>query len=184
MNEYIFGTRVKTDIINLDRTVPLLRKALNFVAHIAFRNGIILFITRTPQHVPVVERTAIEVGEYSHCRSWMKGTLTDSMRAFGTVVRLPDTIILLSPKESLNQTHDAIIEASKMLIPTVAICDTDTDPSLITYPVPGNDDSMTSLLLYCDLFKRAILAGKEKRKELDRQGYTYEDDVAQPPSFK
>lgn len=46
MSEYIFGTRIKTDIINLDTTVPLLRKALNFIAHVAFKKGVILLVTR------------------------------------------------------------------------------------------------------------------------------------------
>ena len=169
MSDFIFGTRLATDIINLDKTVPMLQKALNFTAHIAFRKGVILFITRYGQHIPLVEKTAIEVGEYSHCKLWKNGSFTDSTRRFGSVIRLPDLCIFLHTHEKLNEPHGALIECAKMFIPTVAICDTDIDPSLITYPVPGNDDSITSIQLYCDLFKQAILAGKQKRKELDSQ---------------
>ena len=169
MNEYIYGTRINTDIIDLEKTVPHLQKALNFVAHIAFRKGIILFITRYAQHIPLVERTALNTKEYSHCRLWENGVFTDSTRKFGSVIRLPDLCILLHCNDKLNEAHGAINEAAKMLIPTVAICDTDIDPSLITYPIPGNDDSMTSVQLYCRLFQEAIFRGKNKREELDKK---------------
>lgn len=45
MGEYLFGTRRDTDIIDLEKTVPLLQQALNFIAHIAFRNGVNIFRT-------------------------------------------------------------------------------------------------------------------------------------------
>lgn len=171
MSEYLFGTRIKTDIIDLDKSVPLLQNALNFIAHIAFKDGIILMITRYPQHIPLIERTALESGEYSNCKPWRNGSFTDSMRRFGTVVRLPDVCIFFHTHEKLNEAHNGINEASRMLIPTVGVCDSDADPSLITYPVPGNDDSIVSVQLYAGLVKRAILRGKEKREELKKDGW-------------
>merc|ERR1712127_575510 len=171
MTEYLFGTRIKTDIINLDKTVPLLKKALNFIAHIAFKNGVILMITRYPQHIPLIERTANEIDEYSNCKPWKNGTFTDSMRRFGTVVRLPDLCIFFHTHEKLNEAHAGINEAAKMFIPTVGFCDTDTDPSLVTYPVPANDDSIVSVQLYASLVKKAIMKGKNKREELLKDGY-------------
>jgi small subunit ribosomal protein S2 len=174
MSEFIFGTRINTDIINLEKTVPYLRRALNFAAHIAFRKGIILFITRYPQHIPLVERTALETEEYSHCRLWENGVFTDSTRKFGSVIRLPDLCIFLHCNDKLNETHGAVNEAAKMLIPSIAICDTDIDPSLITYPIPGNDDSMTSVQLYCRLFREAISKAKNKRKDLEAKGTVIE----------
>lgn len=176
MNEYIFGTRIRTDIIDLDKTVPLLRKALNFIAHITFRKGVILFITRYPQHIPLVERTAIEANEYSHCKPWENGLFTDSTRKFGAVIRLPDLCIFFHTHDKLNEAHVALNEASRMLIPTVAFCDTDIDPSIITYPIPANDDTITCLHLYCRLVKYAILKGKKMRKELEDQGAIIEYD--------
>ena len=170
MSEYIFGTRIKTDIINLDATLPLMKKALNFIAHVAFKNGIILLITRYPQHIPLIERTASEAGEYSNCKPWRKGSFTDSMRRFGSVIRLPDLCIFFHTHEKLNEAHGAINESAKMFIPTIGFCDTDVDPSLITYPVPGNDDSIVSVDLYARLVKEAILIGKKKRQDLESQG--------------
>lgn len=61
--------------------------------------------------------------------------------------------------------HTAVRDSAKMGIATIGIVDSNCNPNLITYPVPGNDDTPTSIQLYCDLFKKAILRGKEKRKE-------------------
>jgi len=66
-------------------------------------------------------------------------------------------------------THGIVNDAAKMLIPTVGIVDSNCGPNLITYPVPGNDDSLCAVELYCRLFKEAILRGKSKRKLKDSQ---------------
>lgn len=85
---------------------------------------------------------------------------------FKSVTRLPDLIIFLSTHNSvLPYQHVGISEAAKMNIPTVGIVDTNSDPNLITYPVPGNDDSPTAIKLYCHLFKEAILVAKRRRAE-------------------
>jgi len=60
-------------------------------------------------------------------------------------------------------------DAAKMLIPTVGIVDSNCNPNLITYPVPGNDDTLCAVELYCKLFKEAILRGKNKRKLKEMQ---------------
>ncbi|KAK8375982.1 hypothetical protein O3P69_008601 [Scylla paramamosain] len=166
MSQFVFGSRLGHLIIDLDQTAVLLRDALNFIAHIAFRGGIILFIGRTPQHQLLIEDTAKECGEYAHTRFWQGGVLTNSTVQFGCVTRLPDLIIALHTMNNVISQHTAIRDAAKMLIPTVAVVDTNCNPNLVTYPIPGNDDSAASVHLYCKLFKAAILRGKEKRKEL------------------
>lgn len=74
-------------------------------------------------------------------------------------------IFIHTREGSQYEEHRAIIDAAKRNIPTVGIVDTDTDPNLISYPVPGNDDSLESQQLYLHLFKQAIMLGKKKRKE-------------------
>ncbi len=74
MTRYIFGERQGTDIIDLDQTLPLLQHALDVCAHVVYRGGMVLFLCRNQQVLPWVERMALEVGEYSHCRPWMRGT--------------------------------------------------------------------------------------------------------------
>jgi len=51
----------------------------------------------------------------------------------------------------------AIKEASKLRIPIVAIVDTNSDPTDIDYPIPGNDDARRAIELYCELLKKTIL---------------------------
>ncbi|KAK7027506.1 28S ribosomal protein S2, mitochondrial [Halocaridina rubra] len=166
MTPFIFGSRLSHLIIDLDQTAEYLRQALNFTAHIAFRGGIIVFVCRTPQHQFLVENTAKECGEYAHTRLWLPGTLTNSAVQFGCVTRLPDLFIFLNTLDSGLQQHVAVRDAAKMLIPTVGIVDTNCNPNLVTYPVPGNDDTASSINIYCNLFQTAVQRGKEKRKEV------------------
>jgi len=165
MNQFIFGNRLGCDIIDLEQTAPLLAEALNFTAHVAYRSGVILFVSRHLQTIPLVEKTAEECGEYAHCREWRRGTFTNSETMFGAVTRLPDILIMLSCHDTVFEQHLCVVEATKLNIPIVGVVDTSCDPRLITYPIPGNDDSLQSIELYCKLFKEAILKGKAKWKE-------------------
>lgn len=165
MKPYIYGARLNHLIFDLNTTAEHLLKALNFAAHIAYRDGIILLVCRHPQNANIVERTAMECGEFSHTRYWRGGIFTNSTFQFQAVTRLPDLCIFFNTLNTVLLEHVGIKDAAKMLIPTIGICDTNSNPNLITYPVPGNDDSPASIELYCNLFKKAILLGKEKRKE-------------------
>ncbi|KAF6205932.1 hypothetical protein GE061_020108 [Apolygus lucorum] len=165
MKPYIFGSRLGHLIIDLDKTSELLTAALNFTAHVAYRDGIILFISQNPQNSFMVEKLAKEVSEFAHTRYWRLGMLTNSTMMFGAMTRLPDLIIALNTLTTVLDEHLAIKEAAKMGIPVVGIVDTNCNPNLITYPIPGNDDTPVAVNLYCSLFKAAILKGKQKRKE-------------------
>ena len=57
----------------------------------------------------------------------------------------------------------AIAEARTLKIPIVAVLDSNSDPQGITYPVPGNDDALRAINLYCDLFSLAVLGGIEEQ---------------------
>lgn len=57
---------------------------------------------------------------------------------------------------------NAVREANKIGIPVVAIVDTNTDPSQVTYPIPANDDAIKSLQLIVDYVASAISEGKAK----------------------
>ncbi|CAE1310586.1 RP-S2 [Acanthosepion pharaonis] len=165
MVPYIYGNRLDVDIIDLDQTLPLFKDALNFAAHIAYRKGIILFMSRNQQMMLRIEKTAEECGEYANCRYWAGGVFTNSSVMFGSVTRLPDLIIFISTLNNIFESHTAVRDAAKMCIPTIGIVDTNADPRLITYPIPGNDDSPVAIELYLRLFKRAILIGKNRRKK-------------------
>uniref|UniRef100_A0A663ETQ6 Small ribosomal subunit protein uS2m n=1 Tax=Aquila chrysaetos chrysaetos TaxID=223781 RepID=A0A663ETQ6_AQUCH len=165
MEPYIFGCRLDQDIIDLDQTMQHLQLALNFTAHIAYRKGIILFISRKRQFCHLVESTARECGEYAHTRYWQGGLLTNAHIQFGPGVRLPDLLVFLSSLNNVFEPHVAIRDAAKMNIPTVGVVDTNCNPCLITYPIPGNDDSPTAMELYCKLFRMTIIRAKDKRRQ-------------------
>lgn len=162
---YIYGSRLGHIIFDLDKTAEYLRKALNVAAHIAYRDGIIVFFYRGAQHSHLVETYAKECGEFAHTRFWRGGIFTNSEKQFGAVTRLPDLCIFFNTQNTILADHTAIRDTAKMSIATIGIVDSNCNPNLITYPVPGNDDSKSSIELYCKLFTGAILRGKEKRKE-------------------
>jgi small subunit ribosomal protein S2 len=68
---------------------------------------------------------------------------------------LPDVLFVIDTlKEDI-----AITEARKLAIPVVAVIDSNSDPVGITFPIPGNDDAMRAIELYCDLIADAVLDG-------------------------
>ncbi|XP_044269308.1 28S ribosomal protein S2, mitochondrial [Tribolium madens] len=165
MLPYIYGSRLGHIIFDLDKTADYLRRALNFTAHVAYRDGIILFLSRGAQNSHLVEKTARECGEFAHTRFWRGGIFTNATKQFGAVTRLPDLCIFLNTLNNVLLQHTAVRDSAKMGIATVGIVDSNCDPNLVTFPVPGNDDTPASVELYCKLFKAAILRGKERRKK-------------------
>jgi small subunit ribosomal protein S2 len=68
---------------------------------------------------------------------------------------LPDVIFIIDTiKEAL-----AIEEAAKLGLPIVAVTDSNSDPTKITFAIPGNDDAARAVELYCDLAAQAVLDG-------------------------
>lgn len=61
--------------------------------------------------------------------------------------------------------RNAILEAKKLNIPIVAIVDSNTDPTLVDYPIPANDDAIKTIQLIVDYIAEAISSGKTKSKK-------------------
>lgn len=163
MKQFVYGFRSNQVIFDLDIANYHMQEALNIAAHIALRDGIILFVARLPHCANLIESTAKECGEFAHTRTWRMGTLTDIKSVQRMECRLPDLLILPSTLSEFGKEHPAVHEAAKLNIPTIAIVDSNCCPDMITYPVPGNDDTSLSIQLYCDLFKEAIARGKKER---------------------
>lgn len=64
-----------------------------------------------------------------------------------------------------NKEHIAVSEAQKLNIPVVAILDTNCDPDVVDYPIPGNDDAIRSTGLLSRLISTAVAEGKKARSE-------------------
>ena len=68
---------------------------------------------------------------------------------------LPDILFIIDT----NKEKLAVEEATKLGIPVVAVLDSNSDPVGVTYPIPGNDDAIRAITLYCDLVAGAVLDG-------------------------
>jgi small subunit ribosomal protein S2 len=68
---------------------------------------------------------------------------------------LPDILFVIDT----NKEAIAIAEANKLNIPVVAILDSNSDPQGVNFPIPGNDDALRAVSLYCDLVVEVALAG-------------------------
>src|SRR5580693_3795787 len=78
-----------------------------------------------------------------------------------TMGSLPHAVFIIDPaKETI-----AVQEAKKLGIPIIAITDTNCDPDVIDYPIPGNDDAIRSIKLITGRLADAVVEGSQRRKE-------------------
>ncbi len=68
---------------------------------------------------------------------------------------LPDILFIIDT----NKEKLAVEEANKLGIPVIAVLDSNSDPAGITFPIPGNDDAIRAITLYCDLIAGSVLDG-------------------------
>jgi small subunit ribosomal protein S2 len=68
---------------------------------------------------------------------------------------LPDVVVVIDT----NRESIAVKEATRLGVPVIGILDSNSDPAGITYAVPGNDDALRAISLYCELFSKAVLDG-------------------------
>ena len=152
-------------MIDLDKTVILLRRALTVVSQMAASECTFLWLG--PQDIQknrIVRKQAVKAGAYTiDSTRWIGGTLTNAIesgQAERFDYRLPDCLFVIDTRRHL----PALREARLCGIPTVGIVDSDCDPGGVTYPIPGNDDGAHAIFLYCSLMRRAILSGRQRRK--------------------
>ena len=94
-------------------------------------------------------------------------------RSLGGILEMksvPDLIFIIDT----NHEKLAIKEATKLNIPIIAILDTNSDPTEIDYPIPGNDDARRSINLYCDLLKQTI---QNAQKEVENSSNKKSDEI-------
>lgn len=80
--------------------------------------------------------------------------------------KLPGAVIVVDTKREVN----ALREARKLGIPTIALIDTDGDPDLVDIPIPGNDDSMRAIDVIIRELCLAVTDGKNARTERNNEG--------------
>jgi len=85
-----------------------------------------------------------------------------NLNGIRTMNRLPECLVVVDPKKERN----AVREARKLGITTVALIDTDSDPDEVDLPIPGNDDSIRSIELIIRYLADAVLAGRAAAAEV------------------
>lgn len=89
-----------------------------------------------------------------------------NLNGMRTMTRLPEVLVIIDPKKEKN----AVLEARKMGVTTVALIDTDSDPDLVDLPIPGNDDSIRSIELVVQQLANAVLEGKANQADMGGAG--------------
>jgi small subunit ribosomal protein S2 len=79
-----------------------------------------------------------------------------NLNGMRTMNRLPECMVVIDPRKE----HNAVFEARKLGITTVALIDTDCDPDLVDLPIPGNDDSIRSIEIVLQQLANAVIEGK------------------------
>jgi len=200
MAKYIYGSRNNIHIIDLQKTVKELNRAMDFIKEVAANGKQVLFVGTKKQALESVISEARRCGSpYVHER-WLGGMLTNfatikkSIKKYVELEKMQETGVfkLLSKKEAsrrdkerkrlvktlegirnmeqmpgclfivdIVQEATAVKEANKMGIPIVAICDTNSDPNNIDYPIPGNDDAIRAVRYFCSVVADVIIEGKQ-----------------------
>jgi small subunit ribosomal protein S2 len=89
--------------------------------------------------------------------------------------KLPDMMFIVDAVKE----HIAVLEARCLNIPVIAPLDTNCDPDLITYPIPGNDDAIRSIQLFCREMTAAINEGKALRNPQGEEVETQEVEAVE-----
>ncbi len=203
MEPFVFGMHNKIHIIDLRKTVELLKEAQKFAYDLAKMGQQVLFVGTKRQAKDIVKQHAETVGMPYVTERWLGGMLTnfvtirrsirkleyiDEMIRDGTIENMTkkERLILMRQKKKLERLLGGVIkmtrlpaalyvvdvveeatavkEANKLGIPVIAIVDTNADPELVDYPIPGNDDSARSIEVITKYFTEAIKKGREERQ--------------------
>ena len=90
----------------------------------------------------------------SHSREQAK--LERALGGIKDIKKLPDAVFIIDP----GQEGIAVREARKLGIKVIAIIDSDCDPDLVDYKIPGNDDAIRAIRLFCSVMAEAVNEGK------------------------
>lgn len=98
--------------------------------------------------------------------SRQRAKLEKNLGSIADLTRLPAAVFLVDIKKE----HIALAEARKLGIPTFAMVDTNSDPTLVDYPIPANDDATKSISIVLDALLAGVAEGLSERKsEKDKQ---------------
>ncbi len=203
MKKFIYGERNGIHIINLEKTVECLDKALEYLSKLSSEGRTLLFVSTKPQSVKLLEATAKECRMPYVISKWIPGLLTNfgtiktrikyladlkeqekngdfdkytkkevsgfkktmeklevALGGVQTMFDRPDAVFVVDTVRD----HIVVEEARRLGIKVVGISDTNADPTLLDYPIPGNDDAVKSLIFFFDKIKGAFQKSSKTTK--------------------
>ncbi len=192
----LLGTRNAVSIIDIEQhTLPALKRVTQVVRKVLANDGIVLFVATGAGQQASVLRACQRLGSngfHVTTERWIPGTLTNAPKLLAPAIYKslesaetdvteapdttklasqtyqPDLVVVLNPRDNAN----AVKEATEKHIPTIAIVDSNVDPRIVTYAIPGNDDSLRFADLVVGTIARAgeegLREGQRLRDEADR----------------
>jgi len=115
--------------------------------------------------------TKREMGENGREHQKLMGTLA----GIKNMRKLPDALWVIDTKKE----DIAVAEANRLGIPVVAVVDTNCDPDLISYRIPGNDDAIRAIKLFTAAVADAVLEGKRIAEERQKGDSGAEEEAAE-----
>ena len=203
MKEFIFTTRKGVDILDLQKTVGKIERAVEFLKSVKKSGKKILFVGTKKQSSDVIKASAQRLKMPYVVDRWLGGTFTNFKNIRGRVNYLIDSekkmeagefsrytkFERLKKSEELEKMEGkmggikemtefpgvlfavdiksdelAISEAKKVGIPVVALADTNIDPTLVDYPIPANDDAVSSLKFILGYICKELGKVEEEKK--------------------
>ena len=196
--KFVYTTKNKVDIIDIEKTALQLENAQNFVKELGMKGKVVLFVGVKPEAKDSVKAGAEKIGQPFIVERWVGGVLTNWPEIKKRIIRLvdlkakkeageldkytkkerllideeiakmhklfsglvemkgkPDAVFVVDPKRE----HIAVTEAQKLDVPVIALANTDTNISGITYPIVANDGSLSSITYIVDSLVAAYRSG-------------------------
>ena len=175
MAKYIYTQRNDIHIIDLAISVDHVEAAYQFVKSIAAEGKSILFVGTKKQAQDAIQQEAERcdmyyinqreiIGEFEMlpkkeviALKKERDELEKNLGGIKSMRNLPGCLFVVDLKKEEN----AIKEARKLNIPIVAVVDTNCDPDLVDYVIPGNDDAIRAIQLFASLMADAVIEGKQ-----------------------
>ena len=198
MKPYILTARNGIYVINLEKTLEAIQRAVEKILRVRASGASVLFVGTKATIQGAVRDEATRSGQPFVTTRWLGGMLTNyqtirkSIKKLEDIERMENEGVLadLTKKEASELLQEkaeltdvfggirnmrtlpglvfvadakteqiALAEARRLNIPTVAIVDTNTDPTLVDYPIPANDDAIKSVRLIASTVANAVLSG-------------------------
>nr|YP_009446433.1 ribosomal protein S2 [Ancoracysta twista]ATY40921.1 ribosomal protein S2 [Ancoracysta twista] len=180
LKSIIMGERGAIHLINLEQTIPVLRRALILISDIIAIGGDILIVGSKGRLADILDREADKMGQPYCAPKWAGGLITN-WNKFEIILkrqktqrkkrkgalglrncrRVPDLIVIMNGETS--RIGWAVKEANSCSIPVVAIADTNVHVGGFHYRIPSNDDSRSIAALHLKLVKEAVQNGLRRR---------------------